>query len=185
MIIRSALAGLAAVLLVGCAAPETATQQNLLTASATVDSVNMSTRQVRLTDNAGGGSFTVTAGPEVRNLAQLAAGDQVQVDFYESTTLSMADPADPGTPQTAVVGARAPEGALPGGLAATSTSLVVEVISYDPATGVARFRTPDGATHQTTVAPDLRDFASARQPGDRVLVTFTDALAVTIQETAA
>jgi hypothetical protein len=185
MTIHWAIAALAAALLAACTTQPTATQQTLLTATATVDSVDMSSRQVRLTDNAGGGSFTVTAGPEVRNLDQLAAGDQVQVDYYDSVTLSMADPADPGLPETSVLAGRAPEGALPGGLAAASTSLVVEVVSYDPATGVARFRTPDGAMRQTTVAPELRAFASQRQPGDRVLVTLTEAMAVTITETTA
>ena len=183
MIIRSAIFALATGLLLGCTQPEPATQQSLVTATATVDSVDQGTRRVRLTDNAGGGSFTVTAGPEVRNLDQLAAGDQVQVDFYESVTLAMADPADPGTPEATLLAAGAPEGALPGGLAAVSTSMVVEVISYDPATAVAVFRTPDGATHRTTVAPELRDFASERQPGDRVAVTFTEAVAVIITET--
>jgi hypothetical protein len=185
MIMRNWIGALAAGLLLGCAQPEEARQQSLVTASATVDSVNMSTRQVRLTDNAGGGSFTVTAGPAVRNLDQLAAGDQVRVDFYESVTLSMADPADPGTPEATGLAAGAPAGALPGGLVASSVSVVVEVISYDPDSGVARFSTPDGATYQTTVQPELRNFASQRQPGDRVLVTFTEALAVTITETAA
>ena len=70
---------------------------------------------MRLRDNADGTSFVVTAGPEVRNLDQVAAGDQVNVDFYRAVTASMADPADTGEPVTAVVAGRAPEGALPGG----------------------------------------------------------------------
>ena len=78
-----------------------------------MSAVDQTTRQVTLTDNAGGGTFTVIAGPEVRNLPQLAAGDQVNVDYYQATTLSMADPADAGEPVTGVVAGRAPEGASP------------------------------------------------------------------------
>ena len=58
------------------------TQETLTSASATVEAIDQSTRQVRLRDNADGSSFVVTAGPEVRNLDQVAAGDQVNVDFY-------------------------------------------------------------------------------------------------------
>ena len=65
--------------------PAPATQETLLTASATVEAVNQTTRAVQLRDNAGGGVFTVQAGPEVRNLAQLEAGDQVNVDYYQAT----------------------------------------------------------------------------------------------------
>ena len=101
------------------------TQETLTSASATVEAIDQSTRQVRLRDNADGTSFVVTAGSEVRNLDQVAAGDQVNVDFYRAVTASMADPADTGEPVTAVVAGRAPEGAAPGALAATSESMVV------------------------------------------------------------
>jgi hypothetical protein len=69
MIPRLLLAGLAALAIAGCAQEPTASRETLLRATAVVDSVDQSTRQVRLTDQAGGGTRTVTAGPEVRNLA--------------------------------------------------------------------------------------------------------------------
>jgi hypothetical protein len=184
-------AGLAAALLLaGCAemgigTQQTASEETLLTASATVTAVDQASRRVTLTDNAGGGTFTVTAGPEVRNLPQLAAGDQVTVDYYQATTLSMADPSDPGEPVAGVVAGRAPEGATPGGAVAATESLVVTVESYDPDSGLAIFRTPDGFTRRAVVPPDLRSFAAQQGPGARVLVTMTEALAVTITEAEA
>ena len=42
------------------------TQETLTHASATVEAIDQSTREVRLRDNADGSSFAVTAGPEVR-----------------------------------------------------------------------------------------------------------------------
>jgi hypothetical protein len=184
-------AGLAAALLLaGCAemgigTQQTATEATLLTASATVTAVDQATRRVTLTDNAGGGTFSVTAGPEVRNLAQIAAGDQVTVDYYQATTLSMAEPTDPGDPVAGIVAGRAPEGARPAGAVAATESMVVTVESYDPNSGLAIFRTPDGFTRRAVVPPDLRSFAAQRGPGSRVLVTMTEALAVTITEAEA
>jgi hypothetical protein len=178
----------AALLLMGCAElrqERTASEETLVTASATVDSVDQATRQVTLRDDADGSTFTVTAGPEVRNLPQLAAGDRVQIDYYRSLAVAMADPADTGEPLGTVAAGRAPEGAKPGGAAVTSTSLVVTLVNYDRNTGIATFRTPDGFTRQTAVRPDLRSFAQNLTPGARVLVTMTEAVAVTITETEA
>ena len=87
----------------------------------------------------------------VASAPQLAAGDRVQMDFYQSTTVSMASPEDPGAAETTVLAGRAPEGATPGAMAAVSTSLVVTLSSYDAKSGLAIFRTPDGLTRRAVV----------------------------------
>ncbi|HRO13142.1 hypothetical protein [Amaricoccus sp.] len=184
---RHVIGLLAALTLMACSemgigARQGGSQETLTSASATVEAINQSTREVRLRDNADGTSFVVTAGPEVRNLAQVEVGDQVNVDFYRSITASMADPADTGEAATAVVAGQAPEGSRPGVLAATSESMVVTVVNYDNNSGIATFRTPDGFTRTAAVPPNLRSFARARGPGSRVLVTMTDAVAVSVTE---
>jgi hypothetical protein len=183
---RYAIGLVAALLLAGCAGAgrQPATQESLVSATATVEAVNQSTRQVTLRDDADGGSFTVTAGPEIRNLEQLEAGDQVQVDFYQATTVAMASPDDSGEPAGAVLAGRAAEGEKPGGVAVVTSSLVVTLINYDPNSGLASFRTPDGFTRRAVVPPNLRNFARSLSPGARVAITLTDAVAVTIVETA-
>ena len=106
-------------------------------------------------------------GPRIRNLPQLAAGDQVRVDYYSATTVSMASPSDAGAEVNAVAAGRAPEGAKPGGLAVTSRSLVLTLESYDSSSGLAIFRSPDGLTRRTVVPPEFRTFAErppARRP---------------------
>ena len=183
---KIALAALAMLVVAGCAEmsrTRTASQESLISATATVEAVDQATRQVVLRDDADGSSFTVTAGPEVRNLDQLAAGDQVQIDFYQALTVDMADPADTGEPAAALVTARAPEGAAPGGAALATSSMVVTLISYDRDSGLATFRTPDGFTRRAAVPPNLRSFAASLGAGARVLVTMTEAVAVTIVET--
>ena len=74
---------------------------------------------------------------------------------------------------------------LPGGVALATTSLVVTLINYDRDSGLATFRTPDGLTRRAVVPPELRSFAEALGAGARVLVTMTEALAVTITESRA
>ena len=160
------------------AAPQAAQREMMLDTRAVVESVNQNTREVRLrtTD---GKELTVLAGPEVRNLAQVSVGDTVRLTYYESVVARMAGP--PAT--TSVVTGRAPEGSKPAGLYGATTDMVVEFLAYDPATGMVTFKTPDGVTQNVVVNPAMRGFAAARQPGDRVAVQFTNAVAAAIVET--
>jgi hypothetical protein len=189
MPIRTSLGAMGAALLLaacgGMITGPTATRENLLTASATVESVDASTRDVALRDNVTGETFSVRAGPEVRNFGQLAPGDVVEVDYYEAVTLSMAGPGTPSDPETAVVAGRAPAGEAPGGVAVVSTTMVVTMSNYDEDSGIATFLLPDGTLTRTRVAPEMRGFAETTSPGDRVEVTLTEAIAVGIVEPGA
>src|SRR4051812_39483439 len=87
------LAGAAmALLTAGCAgkdadAPPPPTQsaqlETMLETTAVVEQVDQKPREVRLR-GADGQTVTVVAGPEVRNLPQLATGDVVRLTYYES-----------------------------------------------------------------------------------------------------
>jgi hypothetical protein len=164
------------------AAPQSAQRELLVDTHAVVESVDQNTREVRLrtTD---GTVLPVLAGPEVRNLAQLSAGDTVRLSYYESVAARMAEPGASGPATTSVVTNRAPEGSKPAGLVSATTDVVVEFLAYDPATGVVTFKTPDGFTRQVVVNPAMHSFAAARQRGDRVAVQLTNAVAAAIVET--
>lgn len=179
---RILLAGFAALLIAGCSTlsgtPRPAESASLISASAVVQSVDQETRQVVLVGE-DGSTIGMVAGPEIRNLPQVTAGDVVTIDYYESVLLSMGDPDQPGT---TVVAGQSPEGAMPAGVAGVNTNVVVTVVSYDPNSALATYRTPDGMVHRTTVPPELRSFAAARAPGSRVNVSLTQAIAVAITE---
>jgi hypothetical protein len=186
MSMRAIAAALALAALAGCgtmnATPQPAGTATLITATATVESVDIATREVRLRTPDGEALF-VTAGPEVRNLAQLEAGDVVEFNFFESVAVSMAEPGEGGDPSTMILAGRAEAGARPGGVAIETTDVVVTLVSYDDRNFQATIRTDDGTTRRVTVPPELRSFAAARGPGARVLISLTDAVAVSIVET--
>ena len=146
------------------AAPQSAQRELMLDARAVVEKVDQNTREVRLrtTD---GKELTVLAGPEVRNLAQLSAGDTVRLTYYERVAARMAEPGAGGPATTSVVASGAPEGSKPAGVYGATTDMVVEFLAYDPATGVVTFKTPDGVTQNVVVNPAMREFAAARRPG--------------------
>ncbi|PZQ52607.1 MAG: hypothetical protein DI556_02890 [Rhodovulum sulfidophilum] len=176
------LTGVAALFLAGCSGmttERTAASGDTVALQATVESVDQATRHLVLV-GPDGGRVAFVAGPEVRNLAQVEAGDTVTVAYHDSVVLSMAAPDAPQG--TVAAAARAPQGARPGGGAAVATDVVVTVISYDANSGFATFRTDDGVVHRATVPPELRTFAERTAPGSRVLVSMTEAVAVSVTE---
>lgn len=163
-------------------AAQSAQRETMLETTAVVEHVDQKTREVRLR-GADGRTVTVVAGPEVRNLPQLATGDVVRLTYYESVAVRMAEPAETGPATAAAMAARAPEGEKPAAMLGGAIDVVVTMVAYDPATAVATFTTPDGATQSVVVHPAMRAFAAARRPGDRVAVELTRAVAVSIMET--
>lgn len=150
-------------------------------ATATVEAVNAERREVMLLTE-DGRYLTVRAGPDVRNFERIDVGDTVRAVFVESVAVEMATGRGGGDGETVAV-ARAPEGERPGGAVAQALRRTVEIVSYNPDLALATFTTADGATHSVIVDPELRDFAAQLQPGDRVDVRYTSAVAMVVEET--
>ena len=79
----------------------------------------------------------------------------------------------------------APEGTKPAGLVGGAVSMAVTFQSYDPATGIAIFTTPEGRLESVVVDPAMRAFASIQHAGDRVTIDLSNVLAVSIVENPA
>jgi hypothetical protein len=161
--------------------PQSAEREEVITQRATVVQVDQQTRHVMLRGE-DGNVHTIIAGPEVRNLDQIAPGDVVRLDYYEAVSVKMADASDTSPPEGAVVSTRAPQGGTPGAASAASVRMIVDFLSYDPTTAVATIRMPDGMVDTVHVDPAMRDFAAGLQPGDRVDLTMTQAVAVSIEK---
>lgn len=174
---------LAGVLLAGCAnkPPETAEREEIVTRTAIVQSVDLENREIVMRTDDDRVVYLV-AGPEVRNLEQLAPGDRIWVDYRRSVAVRMADPNDPGRAVGVVVTEQAAEGDTPGGGVGKVVSMVVEFVSYDPKTSTVVFFGPDGLARSTRVRPEMRAFAATRKPGDRIEVTINTAVAVMVQK---
>ena len=84
--------------------------------------------------------------------------------YYESVAARMAGPGAGGPATTSIVTGRAPEGSRPAGLVGATVDTVVEFLAYDPATGVATFKTPEGVTERSWSTPPC---AGSRPPAGR------------------
>ena len=188
MILKSMLAGaLLAASVVACA-QDTATRAPAMRESAVevtgnVEAVNSESREVMVRTGEGR-YFTATLGPQVRNFDQIQTGDTVRIVLAESVVAEMAAVDDRGDATGAAMMARAPEGARPGAVVGEQVSMVVTIDGVDPESDRVTFTTPDELTHSVVVRPEMRDFAMDLEPGDRVRVTFTEAVAITVEETA-
>lgn len=181
---KTRLAVLALLLLpvVACAPqipPEGVTAQTLVTGTATVLEVDPPARLLRLRDEADGTEYALRAELSEAELSRLAPGDTIMLDYFRSTTLAIAPADDPGAPIAVRGEAPSAIGARPGGVTAGATSIVAEVIAFDPILGILTIL-PEGAGAPSRVAvpEDLIGPAAGLAPGTRIALTVTEAVAV-------
>lgn len=152
-------------------------------ARATVESVDQARREVVLR-GAGGALFSVTAGPEVRNLAQIRPGDQVVIRYIEALAARLAPVDTSGSSiadsQAGVV--RSAPGTAPTAVAGEQIRTTVQVEAVDRAANTVTFSGPGGAARTVAVRdPDARRFLQTLKPGDRVELTYTESLAIALE----
>jgi hypothetical protein len=185
---QACLAGIAA-MLAACAAPAQPPPRPEPTAVAreaqfvaVVESVDQNTREVVLRGPEGN-LVTVTAGPEVRNLAQVRRGDRVHVTYGAALAVEMAPPGGAGPPAEVATGmARAEPGARPAGAVGQRVRARVRIQEVDPVTGRVAFVGPQGVRRVVTPQnPAMADFARRLRPGDEVDMTYAESVAVRVE----
>jgi len=69
-------------------------RESVVTATATVQSIDLEKRIVTLMDAEEGNTFDLKVGPQARNLAQIEVGDMVTVKYYESIAYRLLKPGE-------------------------------------------------------------------------------------------
>lgn len=175
-----------AILGAGCKSspPDPLTLEATQTVTATVESIDMAKRLISLRA-ADGSTATVETSPEVRNLAQVRIGDQVVVRYHQAMAAELKPKGESST-LGAVAGAddvvRRQAGDKPGGAAATTVTTTVVIDAVDQSSNTVVFRGPNGMLRTVSVVdPKARKFISHLKKGDEVEVTYTEALAVSVE----
>jgi len=187
MPIRSTLAaGAALALLSACASPTPPAPlqiESTKRAEATVVGLQKEKRLVSLR-GADGRALTIEAGPSVRNFDQIRVGDRVVVTYFEAIGFALQSPdvAAAPAPQAGLVAGRAKPGERPAAAVGRFARTTVAIESVDPKTYTVTFKAADGLTRAVPVAtPEGREFAKRLRPGDRVDVTWEDAVAISVE----
>ena len=164
------------------AAPPSMQRESLQEISATVVSVDPKTRIIELRGEEGRtGAFT--AGPEVKNFAQIHTGDKVVVSYYQGiaaagfTARYDQERSQPGRP-----GGTAELGAKPGAAVGSAIRGTVIVQKVDTKTNMITVRKPDGTSRTLPVeSEEGRTFIKKLKKGDKVDVVYAEALAVEVR----
>jgi hypothetical protein len=151
---------------------------NLVSVTAKVKAINHKTRMVTL-QGPDGKVIKFKAGDEVRNLAQVKVGDEVNATYYESLAYEVKKPGA-AAPGAAVAQGleRAKLGEKPGGAAGQVTTITATIAAIDKGADTVTLRTPDGETRTIKVRnPDNLNRVSV---GDLVEITYTQAVAISV-----
>ena len=158
-------------------APGAAGVAKVVKVTGTITAIDTATRDVTL-KGPQGNLVTVTAGPDVKNFAQMKVGDQVDVEYIEALTLELKKGGGLVVKRTEskdAVGAK--PGEKPAGAAGREVKIVADVVAVDPATQTVTLKGP-----QRTVdlrIPDPEQFKRVAK-GDQVEATYTQAMAVVV-----
>jgi hypothetical protein len=161
--------------------PEPVFADSLQSASATVESADSVTRLIALRTPQGE-RLWITAGPEVRNFAQIRAGDIVTVNYYKAIAAQVKPKGTASTTQQDTIAAyTAKPGARPAAAIGRTIVETVRVQSVDTVANTVTFERQDGSVHTATViSPDGQTFMKGLRSGDDVDVAYTEAIAVAV-----
>jgi hypothetical protein len=146
--------------------------------TATVTAVDVEKRSITL-KGPKGQTETLKVGPEVINLPQVKVGDKVVVRLYRGLALQFQPPgtAAPTPTATGTVTTAAP-GEKPSGEAKVNVVATVTIKAIDMKTRVATLEGPNGNLYRVKAGKDVQ--LDKVKPGDKLLATYTEGLAVEV-----
>jgi hypothetical protein len=159
--------------------PDAAMAADVVTVKAKVNSVDLASREVSVTGPLGR-TVTLKVGEQVKNLAQVKAGDELVLKYAEALTLDLRKGGEPGREKTSTTTPviTAPPGAKPGAAQARQVTITANVERLDPARQVVLLEGPGGRYAEVKVK-DPAVFKNIKV-GDKVDATYTEAVLVEV-----
>lgn len=155
---------------------------DVVTVSASVEAIDKEKRIVTL-KGPQGNLRRVVAGPEVRNFDQIKVGDQVVVRHVEALSVELKKGGSGIRERVeSDTAARAPAGAKPGVAAAHRVTVVADVVAVHPRAQTVTLRGPEHTFDLRVRDPKQLKLATV---GDQVRVTYTEAVAISVEPAAA
>jgi hypothetical protein len=163
--------------------PTSAEVSEQATATATVRAIDPAARSITL-QRTDGTTVVIVAGPQVANFDQIAVGDVLRVRYLESLAAEILEPEEADVPAGAEMAAgTAAPGTKPAAGIGVRAGVTVRVDSVDAERNIVVFTPPDGVMRSVRVTrPEGRELLKSLKPGDRVVITYSEALAISIDE---
>ena len=148
------------------------------TVTATVTKINQQTREVTI-KTSDGQEHSFVAGDQVKNLAQVKKGDIITAVYTEELAYQVKHHGEAGVQGTDAAASAKP-GEMPAGAVAKQVTMTVQITAIDPTVPSVTFKGPQGNT-KTIKVKDPKKLNSVKV-GDMVDITYTQALAVTVDK---
>jgi len=162
-------------------APQKATVSETVKLTATVKSVDYDKRLITL-QGQDGKSLTVEASPEVKRLKEIKAGDVVVLDYTQAIAAELKKAGSPSGVSVKEDVSRAKGGEKPGVSGQREVKATVTIDAIDLKNNIVTFTGPQGNVNIVAVQrPQMREFLKTLKVGDKVDVTFTEAVAVSVE----
>jgi len=162
-------------------AAKPATVSETVKATAAVKAVDYDKRLITL-QGPDGKAFTVEAGPEVKRLKEIKAGDTVVVQYTQAIAAELKKAGAPSGTAVKEDVARAKASEAPGVKGTREVKATVTIDSVDLKNNIVTFTGPQGNVNVVAVQrPQMREFLKTLKVGDKVDLTFTEAMAVSVE----
>jgi len=174
---------LCAVALVACATPteqkELAVEKSrVVTVTSTVEALDLASRMVTL-KGPEGNTITFRVDETVKNLPQVEVGDEVVVRYYQSLAVRMAKSGE-SQGEAAFELTTAKPGDRPGGMETTQVTITASIEAIDKERSLVTLKGPEGDV-ETVKVMDPKNLDKVKV-GDRIAITYTEALAISVEE---
>jgi hypothetical protein len=149
--------------------------------TATVEAVDHSARTVTLRDEEGQ-SHSVKVPEDVRAFDQVKKGDMVKVGYQESVAFNVHKKGEAKPEYRSSERMERTQGGQPGRVMEREEVVSAEVVSVDPDKNILKVKGPQGKTRTINVAdPEARERLKDIKKGDVIEMTYTEAMAVTLE----
>lgn len=163
--------------------PPSMQRESLEEAHAAVVAVDPATRIITLKGE-DGRTGAYTAGPEVKNFAQIRAGDKVVVSYYRGIAAQVLPPGAAASKEVNQLdlGATAQPGSKPGAGVGSAIRGTVVVQAIDTKANKLTVLKPNGASSTIPIESDEgKAFIKKLKKGDKVDVVYAEAMAVEVR----
>jgi hypothetical protein len=156
----------------------------LLEATATVTAMDMNNHLVTI-QGPEGDLAVIQVTDQVKNLSQVKVGDKVNIKYYRSAAASivkLGEDTKLGAIKAIGAKATAQAGENPAGAIGVKMTRRAEVVFVDPYQKFISFRSPDRGLRKISLkGTNLEHYLNELKKGDIVEVTYTEALAISLQ----
>jgi hypothetical protein len=154
-------------------------QADAVTATFTITAIDSGSRIVTLKDK-DGNTHDMVCGPEVQRFNALKVGDTVSFRYYESVATAIRRSSGDAPAASGNAGVTRTPGAKPGGTIAQQLTTTVTIEAIDPKIPSVTVKTADG--NKLSFKVQDKKNIEGYKPGDKVDVTYTQALAISVTE---